>query len=160
MSRPMKYFHEHDAMLLAGGAGWPRDLKVPGRELLGIHFAMEYLTQQNRICEGDLVSADEVIWAADKHVVIIGGGDTGADWPGNGPSAGSSGRSPSSSSFPQPPDERAEDNPWPLWPNIFRVSPAHKEGGDRLFAASTQRFSGNADQRVNALHATQVEMAS
>ena len=149
--------HEHDAMLLAGGAGWPRDLKVPGRELLGIHFAMEYLTQQNRICEGDLVSADEVIWAADKHVVIIGGGDTGADCLGTVHRQGAASVT-QLELLPQPPDERAEDNPWPLWPNIFRVSPAHKEGGDRLFAASTQRFSGNADQRVNALHATQVEM--
>ena len=66
-------------MLLAGGAGWPRDLKVPGRELTGIHFAMEYLTQQNRICEGDTIADSEIISASGRHVVIIGGGDTGTD---------------------------------------------------------------------------------
>ena len=103
------------------------------------------------------VPADEIISAADKHVVIIGGGDTGADCLGTVHRQGAASVT-QLELLPQPPDERAEDNPWPLWPNIFRVSPAHKEGGDRLFAASTQRFSGNADQRVNALHATQVEM--
>ena len=148
---------EHDAVLLAGGAGWPRDLKVPGRELEGIHFAMEYLTQQNHICEGDAVPAGEQISAAGKRVVIIGGGDTGADCLGTVHRQGAL----SVAQFellPRPPDERADTNPWPTWPNVFRVSAAHEEGGDRVYAVSTQRFSGNAEGRVQSLHAHKVNM--
>ena len=148
---------EHDAVLLAGGAGWPRDLKVPGRELGGIHFAMEFLTQQNHLCEGDTVPAGEHISAEGKRVVIIGGGDTGADCLGTVHRQGAL----SVAQFellPRPPDERAETNPWPTWPNIFRVSSAHEEGGDRVYAVSTQRFSGNAEGRVKSLHAHKVDM--
>ena len=148
---------DHDAVLLAGGAGWPRDLKVPGRELEGIHFAMEYLTQQNHICEGDAVPAGEQISAAGKRVVIIGGGDTGADCLGTVHRQGAL----SVAQFellPRPPDERADTNPWPTWPNVFRVSAAHEEGGDRVYAVSTQRFSGNAEGRVQSLHAHKVNM--
>ena len=148
---------EHDAVLLAGGAGWPRDLKVPGRELEGIHFAMEFLTQQNHICEGDAVPDEERISAAGKRVVIIGGGDTGADCLGTVHRQGAL----SVAQFellPRPPDSRAESNPWPTWPNIFRVSSAHEEGGERVYAVSTQRFSGDADGRVKALHAHKVSM--
>lgn len=148
---------EHDAMLLAGGAGCPRDLKVPGRELSGIHFAMEYLIQQNRLCEGDMVAPDQHISAAGKHVVIIGGGDTGADCLGTSHRQGAA----SVAQFellPKPPDARADENPWPTWPNIFRVSSAHQEGGDRVYAVSTQRFSGNDDGHVTSLHANKVTM--
>ena len=147
----------HDAVLLAGGAGWPRDLKVPGRELKGVVFAMEYLTQQNRICEGDTIPPDEEISASGKHVVIIGGGDTGADCLGTVHRQGAA----SVAQFellPRPPDERAADNPWPNWPNVFRVSAAHEEGGERVFAVSTQRFSGDGRGHVASLHATKVEM--
>ena len=147
----------HDAMLLAGGAGWPRDLNVPGRELRGIHFAMEYLTQQNHRNEGDIVPDAEAITAAGKRVIIIGGGDTGADCLGTVHRQGAA----SVSQFellPRPPDERAPDNPWPLWPNIFRVSAAHEEGGDRVYSVSTERFSGTGDGRVAKLHGKQVEM--
>ena len=147
----------HDAMLLAGGAGWPRDLKVPGRDLRGIHFAMEYLTQQNRICEGDTVVPADVISAADKRVVIIGGGDTGADCLGTTHRQGA--RSVTQIELlPRPPDVRAPDNRWPTWPNIFRVSPAHEEGGDRVYAVSTQGFASDADGRVRALRAVKVEV--
>ena len=148
---------EHDAVLLAGGAGWPRDLKVPGRELDGIHFAMEFLTQQNHICEGDSVPSDVHISAAGKRVVIIGGGDTGADCLGTVHRQGAL----SVAQFellPRPPDSRAEHNPWPTWPNIFRVSSAHEEGGERVYAVSTRRFSGNAEGRVQSLHAHKVNM--
>ena len=147
----------HDAVLLAGGASYPRDLKVPGRELNGIHFAMEYLTQQNRVCEGEIIPTEQFISASGRHVVIIGGGDTGADCLGTVHRQGAA----SVSQFellPHPPNERAENNPWPTWPNIFRVSGAHEEGGERVYAVSTQRFSGNTDSRVSALHATKVEM--
>ena len=147
----------HDAMLLAGGAGWPCDLTIPGRDLTGIHFAMDYLTQQNRVCEGETIPADQFISAAGRDVVIIGGGDTGADCLGTVHRQGAA----SVAQFellPRPPDERAEDNPWPSWPNMFRVSAAHEEGGERVYAVSTQRFTGNANGSVALLHATKVEM--
>jgi glutamate synthase (NADPH/NADH) small chain len=148
---------DYDAVLLAGGAEKPRDLQVPGRDLAGIHFAMEYLTLQNRRCEGDHVPDDEFITAKDKHVVIIGGGDTGADCLGTVHRQGARGVY-QLELLDRPPDARADDNPWPLWPQIFRVSSAHEEGGDRLYAVSTQRFSGDAADRVRALHAVKVEV--
>ncbi len=149
---------DFDAILLAGGAGDPRDLDVPGRELQGIHFAMDYLTLQNRRCEGDQVPDDQFISAKDRDVVIIGGGDTGADCLGTVHRQGA--RSVYQLELmPMPPDVRASDNPWPLWPQVFRVSPAHEEGGDRLYSVSTQRFVGDEKGRVRALQATKVEMA-
>jgi len=147
---------DFDAVLLAGGAGQPRDLPVPGRELGGIHFAMEYLTLQNRRNEGDTIPDGEFISAEGRHVIIIGGGDTGADC------LGTAHRQKAKSVhqlelLPMPPKERAAANPWPEWPQVFRVSSAHEEGGERLYSVSTQRFSGTADGRVKALHAVQVE---
>ncbi len=147
----------NDALLLAGGAGWPRDLKVPGRELKGIHFAMEYLTQQNRRNEGETIPDAEAITATGKHVVIIGGGDTGADCLGTAHRQGAAAVS-QFELLPRPPEERASDNPWPTWPNIFRVSAAHEEGGDRVYSVSTERFTGTEDGRVARLHGRQVEM--
>jgi glutamate synthase (NADPH) small chain len=147
---------EFDAIVLAGGATQPRDLPVPGRELNGVHFAMEYLTAQNRRCEGDDLPDSQFISAEGKHVVIIGGGDTGADCLGT--AIRQRARSIRQLELlPQPPSERAADNPWPTWPNIFRVSSAHEEGGERIYSVSTQRFSGDADGRVAALHAARVE---
>jgi len=149
--------HEHDAMLLAGGAEHPRDLDVPGRTLKGIHFAMEYLIQQNRICEGDVVPEDEIISAKGKRVVIIGGGDTGADCLGTAHRQGAK----SVAQFElleRPPDRRSPTNPWPNWPNVFRVSPAHEEGGDRVYAVSSQRFSGDTSGCVSTLHAVKVSI--
>ncbi len=148
---------QHDALLLAGGAGWPRDLQVPGRELTGVHFAMEFLTQQNHLCEGDAVPSEQIISATGKRVVIIGGGDTGADCLGTVHRQGAA----SVAQFellPRPPDSRAPGNPWPDWPNVFRVSAAHEEGGDRVYAVSTQRFSGDAEGRVTTLHGNKVEV--
>ena len=148
---------EFDALVLAGGACWPRDLQVPGRELRGIHFAMEYLKLQNRRCEGDPIPDENFITARDKRVVIIGGGDTGADCLGTVHRQGAV----SVHQFellPRPPDERAPDNPWPQWPNIFRVSGAHEEGGDRVYAVSTQRFTGDAEGRVRQLQAVKADM--
>ena len=149
--------HRHDAMLLAGGAGWPRDLKVPGRDLTGIHFAMDYLTPQNRLCEGDVVPEDELISANGKRVVIIGGGDTGADCLGTAHRQGAA-SVVQLELLDRPPDQRAEGNPWPDWPNIFRVSSAHEEGGDRVYAVSTQRFSGDDSGRVAVLHAMKIDV--
>jgi glutamate synthase (NADPH/NADH) small chain len=146
-----------DAIVLACGAGAPRDLPVPGRELAGIHFAMEYLTLSNKRCEGDAVPDARFISARGKRVVIIGGGDTGADCLGTVHRQGAV----SVHQFellPRPPDERAAENPWPQWPNIFRVSSAHEEGGERVYAVSTQRFSGDERGHVKQLHAVNVEM--
>ena len=149
---------DFDAILLTGGATFPRDLKVPGRELRGIHFAMEYLPLQNRRCEEDQIPEGEFITAKGKRVVIIGGGDTGADCLGTVHRQGAI----SVHQFellPRPPDHRAPDNPWPLWPNIFRTSAAHEEGGIRDYCISTTRFSGSNGQ-VERLHAVRVEFVS
>jgi glutamate synthase (NADPH/NADH) small chain len=148
---------DYDAVLLAGGAGQPRDLPVPGRDLKGIHFAMDYLTLQNKRCEGDEISDAEFITAKDQHVIIIGGGDTGADCLGTAHRQGATSVR-QLELLPRPPMERAPDNPWPQWPQIFRVSSAHEEGGERLYAVSTERFSGDDAGHVRALHAHQVEM--
>jgi glutamate synthase (NADPH/NADH) small chain len=148
-----------DAVVLAGGARSPRDLQVPGRELKGIHFAVDYLTLQNRICAGDHVPADQMITAKDRRVVIIGGGDTGADCLGTALRQGA--RSVHQFEvLPRPPDGRTAENPWPQWPNIFRVSSAHEEGGERLYAVSTQRFIGDEQGRVRRLHAVSVGLVT
>jgi len=147
---------EYDAILLAGGATLPRDLKVPGRELDGIHFAMDYLTLQNKRCEGDAIPDEGFITAKGKRVVIIGGGDTGADCLGTVHRQGAL----SVHQFellPRPPDTRAPDNPWPQWPIIYRTSAAHDEGGIREYAISTTRLSGD-NGHVKQLHAHRVEM--
>src|SRR5207245_6929410 len=146
---------DFDAIVLAGGSTSPRDLPVPGRELSGIHFAMEYLTQQNRRCEGDSVPDDRLITAKDKHVIIIGGGDTGADCLGTTHRQGA--RSVHQLELlARPPDDRNENNPWPLWPNVYRVSSAHEEGGKRMYSIATQRFRGDDHGRVTALEAITV----
>jgi glutamate synthase (NADPH/NADH) small chain len=146
---------DFDAVVLAAGATLPRDLRVPGRELRGVHFAMDYLTAQNQQCEGDAV---DVISAAGKQVVIIGGGDTGADCLGTAHRQGAAAVR-QLELLPRPPDERAADNPWPEWPRIFRVSSAHEEGGERLFAVSTEAFIGDEHGHVRALRGVRVAPA-
>ena len=148
---------QFDAIVLTGGATRPRDLPVRGRELKGIHFAMEYLTQQNRRNEGDHVPGADAISARDKHVIIIGGGDTGADCLGTAHRQGAASVH-QLELLSRPPDDRTPGNPWPTWPNIFRVSSAHEEGGERLYSLSTEKFSGDASGRVTTLHAQHVEM--
>ncbi len=148
---------EFDALLLAGGATVPRDIKVPGRELDGIHFAMEYLPQANRRCEGETLPEATLISAKGKRVVIIGGGDTGADCLGTAHRQGAA-ITHQFELLPRPPASRAADNPWPLWPNIFRVSTAHEEGGERDYCISTKQFSGR-DGKVERLHGVRVEFA-
>ena len=144
-----------DATVLAGGATAARDLPIPGRELHGIHQAMEYLPIGNRVQQGDL--AEPTITAAGKRVVIIGGGDTGADCLGTAHRQGAQ----SVHQFeilPRPPDHRAPTNPWPTWSNVFRVSSAHEEGGERVYSVNTERFVGGADGTVRALVAHEVRM--
>ena len=148
---------DFDAIVLAGGACAPRDLPIPGRELEGIHFAMEYLTLQNRRCEGDPVPDERFITARGKRVVIIGGGDTGADCLGTVHRQGA--RSVHQFEIlPRPPDRRVADNPWPQWPNVYRVSSAHEEGGERVYSVSTRRFRGDERGRLVGLEVAQVEM--
>ena len=146
---------EFDAILLAGGATAPRDLQVPGRELKGIYFAMEFLPLQNKRCEGDSIPDSEFISAKDKRVVIIGGGDTGADCLGTVHRQGC--RSVVQFEIlPKPPDSRAADNPWPNWPNIFRTSSAHEEGGERDYCVLTKKLTGT-NGHVEQLHGVHVE---
>jgi glutamate synthase (NADPH/NADH) small chain len=148
---------DYDAVLLAAGAGQPRDLVVPGRELAGVHFAMDYLTLQNRRSEGDVIADASFISARDKHVIIIGGGDTGADCLGTAHRQGAKSVT-QLELMPVPPESRSEDNPWPQWPHIFRISPAHEEGGERLFSVSTTAFAGDSQGRVRALKGVRVEL--
>ena len=146
---------DYHAILLATGAEHPRNLRVPGRELTGIHFAMDFLPQQNRRCEGDTVPDSEAILATGKRVVIIGGGDTGADCLGTCHRQGAL----SVTQFellPKPPDTRAESTPWPLWPMQLRIESSHEEGGLRDWSVSTVRFTGDEQGRVKKLHAVRV----
>jgi glutamate synthase (NADPH/NADH) small chain len=149
---------EFDAILLAGGAEQSRDLPVPGRELKGIHYAMEFLPQQNRRCEGDTMQGEPEILATDKHVVIIGGGDTGADCLGTVHR-----QKPRSvrqfEIMPVPPQDRAPHTPWPLWPMQLRTEGAHEEGGVREWSVATRRFTGDGDGNVKQLHGVRVGTA-
>jgi glutamate synthase (NADPH) small chain len=142
-----------DALVLAGGATAWRDLPVPGRELAGIYQAMEYLPPSNRVQEGDLPRSP--IDAEGKHVVIIGGGDTGADCLGTAHRQGAASVT-QLEILPTPPKHRPQTQPWPTYPMIYRVSSAHEEGGERLFSVSTQRFLGDADGGVRGLRLAQV----
>src|SRR4029079_144238 len=134
-----------DAVVLAGGATAWRDLPVPGRELHGIYQAMEYLPPSNRVQEGDLDVSP--ITSADMRVVIIGGGDTGADCLGTAHRQGAA----SIHQFeilPRPPDGRATTNPWPQWSLVYRTSSAHEEGGERVFSVNTECFLGDDEGRL------------
>jgi len=145
----------YDAILLAGGAEQPRNLNIPGRELKGIHFAMEFLPQQNRRCEGDLLDPSLAILAEGKRVVIIGGGDTGADCLGTSHRQG-----PKSihqfEIMPKPPETRAASTPWPLWPLQLRTEGAHEEGGIRDWSVNSVKFTGDGDGNVKQLHLVRV----
>jgi glutamate synthase (NADPH/NADH) small chain len=144
---------EFDAILLSGGAEQPRNLNVPGRDLEGIHFAMEFLPQQNRVCEGDTVPNQ--ILATGKRVVIIGGGDTGADCLGTSHRQGA--RSVTQFELlPKPPDARSPSTPWPLWPMQLRIESSHEEGGTRDWSVNTVKFTGDENGNVRQLHAVRV----
>ncbi len=153
---PVSEIAAFDAVVLAGGATAARDLPIPGRELQGIHQAMTYLPQANRVQEGDAVV--DQIRADGKRVVIIGGGDTGADCLGTAHRQGAV----SVTSFeimPQPPSGRDPlGNPWPTWPNIFRTASAHEEGGERWYSVTTKEFIGDENGNVRALRGCKVEL--
>ncbi len=142
-----------DAIVLSVGSTIARDLPIPGRELRGIEQAMTYLPMANHVQEGDL--AEPGISAAGKHVVIIGGGDTGADCLGTALRQGAT-EVHQFEIMPRPPDQRAEATPWPLWPLMFRTSSAHEEGGVRVFAVNTECFLGDDQGNVTALRAHEV----
>jgi glutamate synthase (NADPH/NADH) small chain len=147
---------EFDAVVLAGGATAARDLPIPGRELEGIYQAMEYLPLANRVQEGDLPASP--IDVAGKHVVIIGGGDTGADCLGTAHRQGAA----SIAQFeimPRPADTRPDHTPWPTWPLVYRTASAHEEGGERVFSVNTECFLDDGNGRIRALRAHEVAMA-
>lgn len=155
---------EHDAILLTGGSTHPRDLPIPGRELAGVHFAMEFLPQQNKRNQGDTIPDEESLTAAGKDVIVIGGGDTGSDC------VGTSNRQGCKSLvqfelLPQPPDlgnfpratERPEGSPWPHWPMMLRSSTSHEEGCDRYWSIQSKAFHGDADGHVERLTTIELE---
>ena len=145
---------DYDAVLLAMGAEQPRDLPVPGRDLKGVHLAMDYLTQQNKRVAGDTVLGEQIS-AQGKRVLIIGGGDTGSDCLGTAHRQGCV-EAHQFELLPEPPPTRAESTPWPLWPMQLRTSHAHEEGCDREWSISTTKFSGQNGQ-VTKLHASRVK---
>jgi glutamate synthase (NADPH/NADH) small chain len=145
---------EFNAVMLTMGSEAPRGLQIPGHDLKGVHYAMDFLTQQNKRVAGDAEPAAPIL-ATGKHVVIIGGGDTGADC------LGTSHRHQCASVYqfeimPQPPAERSVTTPWPLWPLMLRTESAHEEGGQREWAVNTTRFEGDAQGNVKKLHAVRV----
>ena len=153
---------DFDALLLTGGSTQPRDLAIPGRELKGVHFAMEFLPQQNKRNQGDTVPGQ--ILATDKHVIVIGGGDTGSDCTGTSNRQGCASLT-QFELFPAPPDvgqfprsdERPANSPWPYWPIIFRTSTSHEEGCDREFSIETKEFLGDDAGRLQGLRTVRVE---
>ena len=144
-----------DAVCLCGGSTQARDLNVPGRDLDGIHLAMEYLPQQNRLVSGDSIDPALRITARGRRVVILGGGDTGADCLGTAHRQGAK-TVHQFELLPEPPETRPSSNPWPQWPMVLRSSAAHEEGGIRDYSISTKRFSGS-NGRVEKLHGVRLD---
>ena len=144
----------YDAVIVATGAMVPRDLPIPGRGLAGVHFAMEYLVQSNKAVAGDEVP--DQIHAKDKHVVVLGGGDTGADCIGTAHRHGA--KSVTTLAIGKElPRERPEHEPWPMDPRVFEVSSAHEEGGEVTWLASTVEFLGDENGRVRALKVAETQ---
>jgi glutamate synthase (NADPH/NADH) small chain len=144
---------DYHAILLATGAENARDLGIPGRSLKGIHYAMEFLPQANKVCEGDRIH-DQIL-ATGKRVIIIGGGDTGADCLGTSHRQGAA-HITQFELLPKPPGDRSPDTPWPLWPLQLRTESAHEEGGHRDWSVSTVRFTGDEHGNVRKLHGIRV----
>ncbi len=149
---------EFDAILLTGGSTIPRDLPIPGRELKGVHFAMDFLTQQNRRVSGKKVNIEE-IWATGKNVVVIGGGDTGSDCVGTSNRHGAKSVT-QIEILSKPPKDRTATMPWPSWPMILRTSTSHEEGCERNWSIVTKEFIGDEQGNLKALKIAEVEMKS
>lgn len=130
-----------DAVCLAIGAREPRDINISGRDLNGIHFALDYLIQQNKIVRGDMIPEDQLIAALNKNVVVIGGGDTGSDCVGTANRQGAK-KITQLELLPEPPSGRTEKEPWPLWPKLLKTSSSHEEGCERMWNVKTNEFSG------------------
>jgi len=146
---------EYDAIVLAGGSEKPRDLEVPGRELKGIHFAMEFLPQQNRRVAGDELPPENSIVATGKKVVVIGGGDTGSDCIGTSIRQGAT-SVVQLEILPKPPEKENKLLTWPYWPNKLRTSSSHEEGAERMFSVNTKSFEGK-DGQVTKVNCVKVE---
>jgi len=152
--KPDDLINEYDAVILAGGAEWPRDLPIPGRDLDGVHFAMDFLPLQNKVVAGD--KFDDQIMATNKHVVVIGGGDTGSDCVGTSNRHGAA----SISQFelmPQPPENENKLLAWPYWPLKMRTSSSHEEGCDRDWSIATKSFVDDGNGKVKELIASKVK---
>lgn len=147
---------EYDAVILCTGATVPRDLPIPGRDLKGIHFAMDFLTQQNRRVGGDKFMRKDEILATDKHVIVIGGGDTGSDCVGTSNRHGAKSIT-QLELLPKPPDKRSKDNPWPQWPMILRTSSSHEEGCDRYWSILIKEFVGDNHGHVKGLKVVDIK---
>ena len=152
--KPDDLINEYDAVILAGGAEWPRDLPIPGRDLDGVHFAMDFLPLQNKVVAGDKFKGQ--IMATNKHVVVIGGGDTGSDCVGTSNRHGAA----SISQFelmPQPPENENKLLAWPYWPLKMRTSSSHEEGCDRDWSIATKSFVDDGNGKVKELIASKVK---
>jgi glutamate synthase (NADPH/NADH) small chain len=147
-------FRRYEAVLIATGSSRPRDLAIEGRDLAGVHFAMDYLTQSNKVVAGDSV-VDQIV-ASGKKVIILGGGDTGADCLGTATRQGAESVTTLAIGF-QPPAERQADQPWPTFPNLFEIASAHEEFGERKYLANTVRFIG-VDGKVTGVEVAETEV--
>jgi glutamate synthase (NADPH/NADH) small chain len=147
---------EYDALILCGGAAVPRDLPIPGRDLKGIHYAMDFLTQQNKRVAGDKFMRKDEIFATDKNVIVIGGGDTGSDCVGTSNRHGAKSIT-QIELLPKPPVERSKSNPWPQWPMILRSSSSHEEGCERKWSILTKEFVGDSKGHVKGLKVVDIE---
>jgi glutamate synthase (NADPH) small chain len=147
---------EYDAILLCTGSTIPRDLPIPGRELKGVHFAMDFLTQQNKRVSGKK-NTNEEIWATSKNVVVIGGGDTGSDCVGTSNRHGAKSVT-QIEIMPRPPKERTDSMPWPNWPMILRTSTSHEEGCERQWSIITKEFVGDAQGNLTGIKISEVEV--
>jgi glutamate synthase (NADPH/NADH) small chain len=152
---PRQLTEDFDAVVLTGGASAPRNLPIPGRDLKGVHFAMEFLTQQNKRVAGDKPNEKEIL-ATDKHVLVIGGGDTGSDCVGTSHRHGAK-HVLQIELLTKPPEKRDENNPWPRWPMILRTSSSHEEGGDREWSILTKEFTNDGAGNVKGLKVVDIE---
>ncbi len=153
--KPDDIMDQYDAVLLCIGSTVPRDIPIAGRELEGVHFAMDFLTQENRRVAGDKIPAEKAIMATDKHVLVIGGGDTGSDCVGTSNRHGAKSVT-QIELLPKPENERGEHDPWPLWPAVLRTSSSHEEGCERDWALNTKSFKG-VNGKVSSIELVRIE---